>query len=84
MDPQFSIILTIVGVFIGNLSIILWFRGESRNDWRHLDQKLDLYSKESRDQISSLKDSTLAMIGSIKDDMKDFHERLLEIEIRRR
>ena len=61
-----TMILTILGVFIANatmiLPLLLWNRSESRNDWRHMDTKFDTY------------------IGAIGDEMKDFHNRLLEIE----
>jgi len=51
--------LLVVGA---NLSVILWFRKESREDWVRCQNTID----------------------SIRDEMKDFHERLLDIESRRR
>lgn len=58
--------LQVLSLFLANAGIILWFRSESRADWRHMDNKLDISVK------------------SIQDEMKDFHNRLIEIEIHRK
>lgn len=63
----------IILLFLANAGLILWFRAEARNDWRHLDTKIDAHSKETRE-----------LIEAIKQDMKDFHGRLCAIEERRR
>lgn len=56
----------VVTLFIANAGLIMWFRAESRADWRHMDNKLDLY------------------MNALREEMKDFHERLLKIESERK
>jgi hypothetical protein len=62
-------IVTILGVFIANASMIiplfLWNRAESRADARHSDSKLE---------------STRELVRAIHDEVKDFHERLINVE----
>mgnify|MGYP003425651041 CR=1 FL=1 len=61
--------ITILGVFISNAAMIiplfLWNRSESRADIRHMDAKLE---------------STRELVRAIHDEMKDFHNRLCELE----
>ena len=52
--------LQIFSLFLANAGLVLWMRAESRNDWRHMDQKLD----------------------AMKEEMKDFHSRLVVLEER--
>lgn len=63
--------LQVLTLFFANASLIIWFRSESRADWRHMDAKLDQYKAE-----------TNALINAIKEEMKDFHARLYSIEER--
>jgi hypothetical protein len=56
--------IQILSLFLANAGLIIWFRAESRSDWRHMDNKLD----------NSMK--------AIQQEMKDFHDRLIEIQIR--
>jgi hypothetical protein len=51
-------------LFLANTSLIVWFRSESREDWRHMDSKLE------------------ASLKGIRDEMRDFHDRLCKIEER--
>lgn len=55
--------------FIGVFGLFIWNRAEARADARHFDNKLEAYRSE-----------TSALIEAIRQDMKDFHSRLLEIE----
>lgn len=57
--------IQIISLFLANAGLIVWFRAESRNDWRHMDAKLDAYQRD-----------TTQILNSIKDEMKDFHIRL--------
>lgn len=70
-------IVTILGVFIANAAMIiplfLWNRSESRADWRHMDNKLEIYVTSIREDIKA-----------IHEEMKDFHNRLCAIEERNR
>lgn len=62
--------------FIGVFGLFIWNRTESRADNRHMDSKLDA----NRNLILAVHKETEALISTIKDDMKDFHYKLLEIE----
>ena len=35
--------MQILSLFLANAGLIIWFRTESRNDWRHMDNKLDTF-----------------------------------------
>lgn len=59
--------LQILSLFLANAALIVWFRAESRNDWRHMDQKVDAMKE---------------LVVSIQLEMKDFHGRLCSIEER--
>lgn len=39
----------IISLFLANAGLIIWFRSESRNDWRHMDAKLDAIQQEMKD-----------------------------------
>lgn len=73
MNSEFTAAITILGVFIANAAMIiplfLWVRAESRNDTRHMDNKLDAYRLETK-----------SMIEAIREEIKDFHNRLCKIE----
>lgn len=58
----------VFSLFLANAGLIIWFRTESRNDWRHMDSKTDAIRQE---------------ISAIHQEMKDFHERLIKIEMDR-
>lgn len=34
-------IITLVSIALSNIGLILWFRAESRADWRQMDAKVD-------------------------------------------
>lgn len=38
-------------LFLANASLIMWFRSESRSDWRQMDAKLDANLKAIHDEI---------------------------------
>lgn len=56
-------------LFLANASLIIWFRVESRADWRHMDSKLDAFVKSIREDVKA-----------VQEEMKDFHNRLISIE----
>lgn len=72
-----SSIVTVLGVFIANASLIiplfLWNRSESRADIRHMDSKLEIYVAAIREDVKA-----------VHDEMRDFHTRLCVIEERNR
>lgn len=41
--------MQIISLFLANAGLILWFRSESRSDWRHMDAKLDAIHEEIKD-----------------------------------
>lgn len=61
--------IQVLTLFLANVSLIVWFRSESRSDNRHLDARLDANQKE-----------TNQLIRAIHEEMKDFHGRLCAIE----
>ena len=62
---------TILTLILGNAAVIvplfIWVRSEAREDMRHNDAKLE---------------STRELVRAIHDEVKDFHNRLCEIESR--
>jgi hypothetical protein len=67
--------LQVLTLFLANAGLIIWFRAESRNDWRHMDAKLDAQINAMRQENKSFQDIVLQ-------EMKDFHGRLCAIEER--
>lgn len=41
--------IQVFSLFLANAGLIIWFRTESRNDWRHMDNKVDAIQKEIKD-----------------------------------
>jgi len=41
--------LQILSLFLANSALILWFRSESRNDWRHMDAQVRAIHEEIKD-----------------------------------
>lgn len=41
--------IQVFSLFLANTGLLLWFRAESRNDWRHMDAKLDAIHEEMKD-----------------------------------
>jgi hypothetical protein len=70
MNETWAQILTIV---ISNLGIILWFRKESREDWVRCQNTIDAIREEIKESKENM-----------RIEMKDFHERLLDIEKKRK
>ena len=68
MDIQFfTILLTIITMFLSIVGLFIWNRTESRADIRHMDNKID---------------SIRELVHAIHSEMKDFHNRLCAIEER--
>lgn len=66
-------LLQLLTVLIANFGIIWWFRKESREDVKE-------FRKECREDWKRC----TTLIDAIKEEMKDFHERLLKIEMDRK
>ena len=43
--------IQIISLFLANAGLILWFRAESRSDWRHMDAKLDASIKAIHEEM---------------------------------
>jgi len=63
----------VMSLFLANAGLIIWFRAESRADWRHMDSKFDANIKETKE-----------IVTAIQEEMKDFHGRLCAIEERKK
>mgnify|MGYP001617665387 FL=1 len=61
--------IQIASLFLANAALIVWFRAESRSDWRHMDAKMDANKAE-----------TTVILNSIQSEIKDFHGRLCAVE----
>jgi hypothetical protein len=38
--------IQLISLFLANAGMVVWFRSESRSDWRHMDAKLDAMHAE--------------------------------------
>lgn len=43
--------IQVISLFLANAGLIIWFRAESRNDWRHMDAKFDGFMKAIQEEI---------------------------------
>lgn len=43
--------LQIFSLFVANTGLLLWFRAESRNDWRQMDAKLEASLSAIREEM---------------------------------
>jgi len=41
--------LQVISLFLANAGMIMWFRSESRSDWKHMDAKVDAIHAEMKD-----------------------------------
>jgi len=41
--------LQVFSLFIANAGLVIWFRTESRNDWRHMDAQIRAIQEEIKD-----------------------------------
>jgi len=41
----------IITLFLANAGLIVWFRAESRADWRHMDAKHDSFMKAIQEEM---------------------------------
>ena len=70
--------LQIGSLFLANAALIVWFRSESRADWRLMDSKMESFRAENGQIMRSMENT----IHAIQQEMKDFHARLYAIEER--
>lgn len=72
--------IQILSLFVANAGLILWFRSESRSDWRHMDAKLDAQMNAIRQDINATRQDMKAFQDAMIQESKDFHGRLCAIE----
>ncbi len=70
--------IQIGSLFLANAALILWFRSESRADWRLMDSKMESFRAENSQFIRAMENT----IKAIQQEIKDFHGRLCAIEER--
>lgn len=59
----------VLTILAGNIGMFLWATRQVRSDFLHLDKKMDEHRKE-----------TNQIVKSIQEEIKDFHNKILEIE----
>lgn len=64
------IIISMLTLFLSNFGVIWWFRRESKEDWKMMREDWKLIHQEMKE-----------FKEAVRLEMKDFHERLLEIEM---
>lgn len=79
---EWAQIWTLVGVnatlFAAAIAVVIWMRTESRNDYRHLHD----IQREDRKDLLMLIEAIKDEVKAIRDEMKDFHNRMCAIEER--
>lgn len=55
----------VASIFLANAALIVWFRAESRNDWRHMDNQVNAI----RDEIKAINNE----VSAIKTGVSEFH-----------
>ena len=65
--------LQVLSLFLANAGLVIWFRTESRNDWRHMDAQVNAIREDIKDFHTRL---------AIQD--LEFKNRLATIEERRK
>jgi hypothetical protein len=53
--------LQIISLFLANAGLIVWFRAESRADWRHMDAKTDEMRAEMRAEMKDFHGRLVAL-----------------------
>lgn len=65
--------LQVLSLFLANAGLVIWFRTESRNDWRHMDA-----------QVNAIREDMKSFHIAMLEESKAFHGRLCAIEERRK
>lgn len=76
--------MQVLFLFFANASLIIWFRAESRADWRHMDNKLNEMREDSRADMKLFETEVRSWREAIQIESKDFHGRLCAIEEKKR
>jgi len=66
--------------FLGVFGLFIWNRAESRSDARHMDAKFESLRNLTDSKLEAIRELTFA----IKEETRDFHNRLCQIEKERK
>ena len=69
--------IQIISLFLANAGLILWFRSESRSDWRHMDAKIDAIHEEMKDFHGRLERLDAEFKGRLEKQDAEFKAHLL-------
>ena len=69
--------LQVLSLFFANFAIILWFRAESRSDWRKMDTEMKQFREIWMQESKNFNEKWMQ-------ESKEFHKRLCEIEAKRK
>jgi len=75
-----SNIAIFLSIFAGNIGLFLWAIRQSRSDFLRLDKKIDDNRRETQSLCREIHNTVI----EIKDEIKDFHNRLCAIEKERK
>ncbi len=76
--------IQVLSLFLANAGLIIWFRAESRSDWRHMDMKLETFKEEMRTDMKQFRDDMKQFRELWMQESKEFHQRLCDIEAKRK
>ena len=62
--------MQVISLFLANAGLILWFRSESRADWRQMDAKLDLNVTAIRKDLEAYREETRTIANTIRAETK--------------
>lgn len=78
--PVLAIVSTNIAILLAKIGMILWFRSESREDWKHLYEKTDANRRETLSILESIRLEIFQFKTETHSETKDFHGRLCKIE----
>lgn len=76
--------IQLITVIVANITMFLWARSEARNDQQEIRQSIRSDHETLRNLIDKHQHLTRDMIKAIKMEMTDFHQRLLNIESKKK
>jgi hypothetical protein len=76
--------MQVLFLFFANAGLILWFRSESRNDWRKSDSELKEFREIWMAEMKDMDDRMNQFREIWMQESKEFHKRLCDIEAKRK
>lgn len=71
-------------LFIATAGLIIWFKGESRSDYKHLESKIDDLNNKMDSKFDGLMLLIHQDMKEFQKEIKDFHGRLCALEEKRK